>query len=90
MNVCSLFDNFSEFRNTIVDHDFDLVGVTETWLRAAEAFSFDIDGYNFVHNDRATRGGGTGIYVRRDLRYCVVSFNLNLENTSLLLELGGN
>lgn len=38
LNVCSLFDNFSEFRNTIVDHDFDLVGVTETWLRAAEAF----------------------------------------------------
>lgn len=38
LNVRTLFAKFSEFRNTIVDHDFDLVGVTETWLRAAEAF----------------------------------------------------
>ncbi|XP_044761495.1 uncharacterized protein LOC123318815 [Coccinella septempunctata] len=88
LNVRSLSANFSEFGNTILNHNFDLVGVTETWLRADETFSFEIEEYNFVHNDRTTRGGGTGIYIKKNLHYRVVNLDLNLENTCIILERG--
>lgn len=89
LNVRSLIANFSEFKDTLKYHNFDLIGLTETWLNAELSSSVDIEGYSFVRNDRLTRGGGTGIYIRNNLSYRVVNFDLQLENTCILLESGG-
>ena len=48
---------------------FSIMGVSETWLKDS-GYSFDIMGYNFIHNHRPNRiGGGVGIYVNNDLEF---------------------
>ena len=43
--------------------------VSESWLKDS-GYSFDIEGYEFIHNPRLNRiGGGVGIYVDNDLEF---------------------
>lgn len=85
LNVRSLISNFIELRDTLELYSFDLLALTETWLRDDPDESIFIDGYRFVRNDRLTRGGGTGIYIKDGINYEIVNFDLKLENTSILV-----
>ncbi|XP_045473786.1 uncharacterized protein LOC123680122 isoform X1 [Harmonia axyridis] len=86
LNVRSLLCHFSEFKETLYERKFDICCVTETWLKDEPDYLVNIDQYDFVRNDRLTRGGGTGIYVNKNIKYREISFKLNLENTTIFLE----
>lgn len=74
INVRSLVLHFDEFKTTISDKNFDVIGVTETWLSPnIKDDIVKLDGYLLERCDRVYgRGGGTAIYVRNDLRYEVI------------------
>lgn len=46
-----------------------IIAITESWLKETETKFYNIDKYNAVHNCRKTRGGGTILYIRNDLKY---------------------
>ena len=53
-----------------LSHTFDIIGLSETWLKESEADLYDIPGYNHVavHSVYAERGG-VSIYVRNIFNY---------------------
>ena len=58
LNIRSLsrnYDNFTSFLANI-EGKFPIMGVSETWLKDSE-YSFDIMGYDFIHNPRLSTGG---------------------------------
>ena len=59
-NKFFLFEQFLACCNV----PFDVICVTETWLNDDETKFFEISNYTFSGAQRATRGGGAGIYVR--------------------------
>lgn len=67
-----------------VDHEnFDIIGVTETWLQPDFPTKFvEIENYIFLRNDRDSRGGGVGIYIRRNLKFKLYETN-EVENNGL-------
>lgn len=71
LNIRSLsrnYDNFTSFLANI-EGKFSIMGVSETWLKDSGS-SFDIMGYDFIHNPRPNRiGGGVGIYIDNDLEF---------------------
>jgi len=79
LNVRSLsrnYDNFTSFLANI-EGTFSIMGVSETWLKDS-GHSFDIMGYDFIHNPRPNRiGGGVGIYVNNDLELNLVQIWLS-------------
>ena len=76
LNVRSLKTGFDEFVNYVADYDFDILGLSETWLSPGDdSLSFKIPGYNLVRRDREGRGGGVGLYIKKYLNFTKVSFN---------------
>jgi hypothetical protein len=47
------------------------LAVTETWLDHSSQDLFDIQGYSFISQNRAKRGGGVGLYVNKDYTYTI-------------------
>ena len=70
VNIRSLLSCFTEFCEYVLEKDFDMVLVTESWLRddfAANACS--IPNYTFHHQSRYhKRGGGVGIYIKKKFK----------------------
>lgn len=66
-----------------------LIVVNETWLTHSEANQFNIDGFIAVHNCRSRRGGGTCVFIRRDLRFKRV-MHMSRYNTTLIEVLSVN
>lgn len=70
LNVRSLRKNFDEFnlyrmRNA---HDYDIIGISESWIKEDEAHRFTIDNYNlYVQEREGKTSGGVALYVRNDL-----------------------
>ena len=72
-NAQSLLNKFNDVKNFILHEGYDIVGVSETWLKNDLPDNIvKIDGYNFVHKDREGRGGGVGIYLREKFGYEVL------------------
>lgn len=71
LNIHSLsrnYDNFTTFLANI-EGKFSIMGVSEIWLKDS-GYSFDIMGYDFIHNPHPNRiSGGVGIYVNNDLEF---------------------
>nr|CAH7731414.1 unnamed protein product [Callosobruchus chinensis] len=82
LNVRSLVPHFANFKTFLENQDFDIVGVSETWLSAnVPSDLISIDNYTFIRRDRNGRGGGVGMYVRNTL-----NFSLILSESNFLLE----
>lgn len=66
LNIRSLRKNVTNFQALIssVDHCFDILCLSETFLYSSEHNYFPIPGYSFIGNSRDTRQGGVGLYVR--------------------------
>lgn len=80
VNARSLLTNFDIFKNHVLDSDYDVVGVTETWL--TPAISSDvvaIANYSLLRNDREGRGGGVALYIKNIFRYERVDIDNNIE-----------
>ena len=55
-----------------LQHEFALLGVTETWLRDDDWALFDIQEYNMVQKHRLNQsGGGIAIYIKDPMEYVV-------------------
>lgn len=68
LNVRSLLTGFNHFSDLVIEHEFDIMCTSETWLN--NTLSTDIvhiPNYKFYYKNREGRGGGVGIYVRTDL-----------------------
>lgn len=77
LNVRSLNTGFDDLRNYFNEYNFDIVGVSETWLSSDHNDSaFGINGYNFIRKDRDGRGGGVGIYIKKHFQYQNIQFDI--------------
>ena len=59
-------------KDYIVERNFNLFAITETWLRPGETDRVAIGdlvptGYRFYHAPRESRGGGVGVILKRSL-----------------------
>ena len=50
----------------------EIIAISETKLNSSNRHLVDIKNYNFVHSDSLTNAGSVGIYIRKDLSYCII------------------
>ena len=77
LNTQSINSTFDEFNVMLNIHKFDVISLSETWLKGNphQLEYIQIPGYNFENNDRdlpnVDRGGGVGFYIRENIKYKV-------------------
>ena len=67
----------------------EIIAIFETKLNSSNRHLVDIKNYNFAHSDSLTNAGGVGIYIRKDLSYCI-NYNVSVDNNdckSLFIEI---
>lgn len=70
INAQSLTDDFHEFRDHVISHNYDIVVVTETFLNTNISDDLiQIANYTLMRKDRATFGGGVAIYIKTFLNF---------------------
>ena len=73
MNIASLNKNQFKLENLIsqAPKSPDIIAVTETKIRNANNISnaYNIDNYEFIHNDTPTHFGGVGFYINEKLEF---------------------
>lgn len=80
LNVRSLVGKINELREHILAEDYTLVAVTETWLNSRiPSVNINIPGYHFIRQDRETRGGGVGMYIKQNILFNVLDCDDSLE-----------
>lgn len=73
INTRSILNNFDSLQDHVSLHNYDVVGISETWLSdRIDEKAPRINNYTFVRQDRDTRGGGVGIYIRSNLKFRVL------------------
>ena len=90
LNVRSLSQHWDEFQILIQDNPFDVMCLTETWLKPSMTDSeLHLDGYNLIRNDRTEKGGGgTAIYYNSMLMARQrTDINCGLDVEAILLEI---
>lgn len=80
MNIRSLNRNFDKIVYLVKEFSFkiDVIGVSETWLREGNRLLHSMPGYSFVSKPSSSRSGGTGFFVREDLKYNIYN-DLDIE-----------
>nr|CAI5842322.1 unnamed protein product [Callosobruchus analis] len=74
LNVRSLVAHFDSVKTLLLQHNFHILFITESWLnKNIPDDAVHIDHYNFVRLDRGSRGGGVRFYIRNDLKYTEIS-----------------
>ena len=71
MNCRSIGKNIDSVTSLLsaLNIQFSAIGVSETWLRPGDSMC-NIDSYDFIGNGRERRrGGGVGIFIRKDLDF---------------------
>lgn len=70
INVRSLLTNIIDFRSQLMENNFEIVGIGETWLTSEVSDqNIEINGYNIVRKDRLhRRGGGVMMYVSNSIK----------------------
>lgn len=74
LNVRSLSLHLSDVKNFLFREQYDILGVSETWLNPnIEDDKLKIKGYNFVREDRlSNRAGGVGVYLKNNLSFKII------------------
>ena len=81
-NVRSFSKNGDEFVGYLsnLEHDFDIIVLTETWANNETQTLCQIPGYNSTHNPRENRrGGGVSIFVRESIDFSIIE-TLNISS----------
>ena len=84
LNTQSILSTFTEFTLMLSLYKFDIVCVTETWLKndSTQISYIQIPGYEFVFNNRTTsKGGGVGFYISETYTYKVRQDITNLDQS---------
>lgn len=80
VNVRSLLPSFQDFKNILLEYDFSIVGLSETWLnKHIDNSHVAVDGYQLLRNDRDSRGGGVAFYINNTLNYKIINFHQGTE-----------
>lgn len=85
-NIQSLSSSIDEFKLLITHPQFDIVGVTETWMNVSTPkIMYDIMDYKIIRNDRAkgTRGG-VAIYHKKSIKSKIVGKSCGLSRIEYL------
>lgn len=91
LNVRSLTAHMDDFRNLVLDGDYDIIGITETWLSGSVADNLlFIDGYQMERCDRLSRGGGVALYIKNNIKYVKLSSGIQIEQLWIKFELSGD
>ena len=72
INIRSIKANLGDFDNymRMLNLDFSIIGVTETWLNDINYDLYGLDGYELIERHRANKmGGGIGLFVRNGVSY---------------------
>lgn len=81
LNIRSLFPKIGTLREYVLEQNFDVVAITETWLTGdIPSDLVCIPGYKFLRKDRCTRGGGVGIYIKNEIPFTVLQCTRSLEH----------
>ena len=71
INIASLSLHIDDLRTLlhVLDHQFDVIAVSETKIKedSNPITNIDIDGYNFVHTPTKTDFGGVGLFIKKIL-----------------------
>lgn len=92
VNIRSLRANFDELllfinRNKI---KFDILGITESWIRKEESFSYQIPGYKLFVQERTSKlSGGVALYLRSGLK-CTVTEIISEQCNALQFKIKGH
>lgn len=93
LNVRSLCAAFDLFLDTVIESSFDIIGLSETWLRPnIPDAGLSIPEYNMVRKDRDGRGGGVAFYIKTNYKYSVLPVdegNSSLEQLWISIKIGG-
>ncbi|CAG4961356.1 unnamed protein product [Colias eurytheme] len=94
INICSLGTGHEELLAAMEQHNVDVLGINETWLKEGEeGRAPKFTGYRLVHIPRPShvrgRGGGVGFYVRNSLNVKVLKHPccLNVEQMWITLNI---
>ena len=72
MNIKSLpkhFDELQQYLN-MLEYDFSVIGISETWLNENNADLYDLNGYVTIKGYRKQkRGGGVSLYIRDEISF---------------------
>ena len=71
LNISSLEKHFDEFSALpkLLDHSFDVLGISETRLSSLSSKNIDLPNYSFIHNTSDSSAGGTGLYISNKLTF---------------------
>ena len=85
LNIRSISNKFDMFKQLIksTKENFQIIGLTETWLGDENYKNFNLEGYDFISMHRSgKKGGGVGIYVAEKLQHKLrKDLNVNIEDT---------
>lgn len=65
-NSRSLYANFNSIKHYLMNLSqvFNIIAITETWIKHARGTDFELDGYEMVYINREARiGGGVALFV---------------------------
>ena len=66
-------NNFESYLNSL-DHDFSVIGVSESWLKPSTVDLYGLGGYRPEHNFRPLQtGGGVSLFIKDSIEYTVRS-----------------
>lgn len=72
INIRSLLPSFNNLKDIIIDNDFSIFCISETWLAGdIVGEHLNIVNYSFIRRDRLSRGGEVAIYIKDSLNYKV-------------------
>ena len=71
MNTQCLSSSYDEFSLMLQNHQFDIISLSKTWLTGnPQQISFvTIPGYRLEHQDRGSRGGSVGFFIKDTITY---------------------
>lgn len=93
VNIRSLTSGFNYFKDFVDKHEYDVIGLYETWLNSDISDDLlSIDGYRLIRKDRVTRGGGVALYIKSNLHFKQIYVNVEgneIENLWVSLKING-
>ena len=93
-NIRSAHKNLNKLDNFFsnLNLDFQILGISESWLNESNKDLYNLDGYVAEHNCRSGRtGGGVSLYIKQNVHYFLrndLSFqNKNIESLFIEIEM---
>lgn len=87
LNICSIVPKFYRFKDHLLNSNFDIFGITETWLNDnIPSELIKVDGFNLVRVDRPSRGGGVAFFLRDNIKYEIINTVHEIEQLWILVK----